>query len=68
MPHLYHLPNFFIFPFTRGFDFTIKENGLQVDQPPEIGNTSAVTIMISKSDNAEGIIEFDPFYTSMQGR
>nr|XP_056705119.1 adhesion G-protein coupled receptor V1 [Euleptes europaea] len=49
-----------------GFDFTIKEHGLQVDQPPEIGNASAVRIIISKSDNAEGIIEFDPLYTSLQ--
>ncbi|KAJ6669788.1 hypothetical protein lerEdw1_000337 [Lerista edwardsae] len=49
-----------------GFNFTIKENGLQVDQPPEIGNASVVRIMISKSDNAEGIIEFDPLYTSLQ--
>ncbi|XP_061478182.1 adhesion G-protein coupled receptor V1 isoform X3 [Rhineura floridana] len=49
-----------------GFDFTIKENGLQVDQPPEIGNASVIRIIISKSDNAEGIIEFDPLYTSLQ--
>ncbi|XP_077792347.1 adhesion G-protein coupled receptor V1 isoform X2 [Podarcis muralis] len=49
-----------------GFDFTIKENGLQVDQPPEIGNASVIKIIISKSDNAEGIIEFDPLYTSLQ--
>ncbi|XP_054843539.1 adhesion G-protein coupled receptor V1 [Eublepharis macularius] len=49
-----------------GFDFTIKEHGLQVDQPPEIGNASVVRIIISKSDNAEGIIEFDPLYTSLQ--
>ncbi|XP_062985697.1 adhesion G-protein coupled receptor V1 [Elgaria multicarinata webbii] len=49
-----------------GFDFMIKENGLQVDQPPEIGNASVMRIIISKSDNAEGIIEFDPLYTSLQ--
>ncbi|XP_007428034.1 G-protein coupled receptor 98-like, partial [Python bivittatus] len=48
------------------FDFTIKENGLQVDQPPEIGNVSVIRIIISKSDNAEGIIEFDPSYTSLE--
>lgn len=51
-----------------GFDFTIKEHGLQIDQPPEIGNSSVVRIIISKNDNAEGIIEFDPLYTSLQGR
>ncbi|XP_060091685.1 adhesion G-protein coupled receptor V1 isoform X3 [Heteronotia binoei] len=49
-----------------GFDFTIKEHGLQVDQPPEIGNSSVVRIIISKSDNAEGVIEFDPLYTNVQ--
>ncbi|XP_063151499.1 adhesion G-protein coupled receptor V1 [Candoia aspera] len=49
-----------------GFDFTIKENGLQIDQPPEIGNASVMRIIISKSDNAEGIIEFDPSYTSLE--
>ncbi|XP_060617754.2 adhesion G-protein coupled receptor V1 isoform X2 [Anolis sagrei] len=49
-----------------GFDFTMKEYGLQIDQPPEIGNASAMRVIISKSDNAEGIIEFDPLYTSLQ--
>ncbi|NXL95351.1 GPR98 protein, partial [Alectura lathami] len=49
-----------------GFDFTIKENGLQVDQPPTIGNTSTVRVTIAKSDNAEGIIEFDPQYILLQ--
>ncbi|KAM9251115.1 adhesion G-protein coupled receptor V1 [Cariama cristata] len=49
-----------------GFDFTIKENGLQVDQPPIIGNISTVQITIAKSDNAEGIIEFDPQYILLQ--
>ncbi|KAM5328541.1 adhesion G-protein coupled receptor V1 [Glossophaga mutica] len=50
----------------RGYDFTIQENGLQVDQPPEIGNISTVRIIIMKSDNAEGIIEFDPRYTAFE--
>ncbi|XP_051498511.1 adhesion G-protein coupled receptor V1 [Apus apus] len=45
-----------------GFDFTVKENGLQIDQPPIIGNVSMVRVTIAKSDNAEGIIEFDPQY------
>ncbi|NXF10740.1 GPR98 protein, partial [Smithornis capensis] len=49
-----------------GFDFTIKENGLQVDQPPIIGNISNVRVSIAKSDNAEGIIEFDPQYILLQ--
>ncbi|NXF82786.1 GPR98 protein, partial [Sclerurus mexicanus] len=45
-----------------GFDFTVKENGIQVDQPPGIGNISTLWVTIAKSDNAEGIIEFDPQY------
>ncbi|XP_033623594.1 adhesion G-protein coupled receptor V1 [Fukomys damarensis] len=50
----------------RGYDFTIQENGLQIDQPPEIGNISTIRIIIMKNDNAEGIIEFDPKYTTFQ--
>ncbi|KFP45759.1 G-protein coupled receptor 98, partial [Chlamydotis macqueenii] len=49
-----------------GFDFTIKENGLQMDQPPIIGNISTVRVTIAKSDNAEGIIEFDPQYILLE--
>ncbi|NWU68697.1 GPR98 protein, partial [Pterocles burchelli] len=49
-----------------GFDFTVKENSLQMDQPPVIGNISMVRITIAKSDNAEGIIEFDPQYILLQ--
>ncbi|XP_032062639.1 adhesion G-protein coupled receptor V1 [Aythya fuligula] len=49
-----------------GFDFTIKENGLQVDQPPIIGNISTVRVTIAKSDNAEGVIEFDAQYIHLQ--
>ncbi|KAM6148616.1 adhesion G-protein coupled receptor V1 [Erethizon dorsatum] len=50
----------------RRYDFTIRENGLQIDQPPEIGNVSTVQIIIMKNDNAEGIIEFDPKYTAFE--
>uniref|UniRef100_A0A674GVY7 Adhesion G protein-coupled receptor V1 n=1 Tax=Taeniopygia guttata TaxID=59729 RepID=A0A674GVY7_TAEGU len=49
-----------------GFDFTVRENGLQVDQPPVIGNISTVWITIAKNDNAEGIIEFDPKHVLLQ--
>ncbi|NXB81784.1 GPR98 protein, partial [Donacobius atricapilla] len=45
-----------------GFDFAVRENGLQVDQPPIIGNISTVRVTIAKNDNAEGVIEFDPEY------
>uniref|UniRef100_F7FXQ0 Adhesion G-protein coupled receptor V1 n=1 Tax=Monodelphis domestica TaxID=13616 RepID=F7FXQ0_MONDO len=48
----------------RGYDFTVRENGLQIDQPPEIGNISTIRIIIMKNDNVEGIIEFDPRYSA----
>lgn len=51
-----------------GFDFTVKENGLQVDQPPIIGNISTVWVTIAKNDNAEGVIEFDPQYVLLMGK
>lgn len=59
---------FIFYDSERGYDFTIQENGLQVDQPPEIGDISIVRIIIMKNDNAEGIIEFDPSYTAFEGR
>ncbi|XP_019318343.2 adhesion G-protein coupled receptor V1 isoform X6 [Panthera pardus] len=49
-----------------GYDFTIQENGLQIDQPPEIGNISIIRIIIMKNDNVEGVIEFDPRYTAFE--
>ncbi|NWV48163.1 GPR98 protein, partial [Daphoenositta chrysoptera] len=49
-----------------GFDFTVRENGLQVDQPPIIGSISTVWVTIGKNDNAEGVIEFDPQYTLLE--
>ncbi|XP_075398780.1 adhesion G-protein coupled receptor V1 [Tenrec ecaudatus] len=50
----------------RGYDFTVRENGLQIDQPPEVGDISTLLITIMKSDNAEGVIEFDPRYTAVE--
>ncbi|XP_042546906.1 adhesion G-protein coupled receptor V1 [Dipodomys spectabilis] len=49
-----------------GYDFTIQENGLQLDQPPELGTISTVQIIILQNDNVEGIIEFDPKYTAFE--
>ncbi|NWI09710.1 GPR98 protein, partial [Crypturellus soui] len=49
-----------------GFDFVIKENGLQVDQPPVVGNISTVRIVIAKNDNADGVIEFDSQYVILE--
>nr|Q6JAN0.1 RecName: Full=Adhesion G-protein coupled receptor V1; AltName: Full=G-protein coupled receptor 98; AltName: Full=Monogenic audiogenic seizure susceptibility protein 1 homolog; AltName: Full=Very large G-protein coupled receptor 1; Flags: Precursor [Danio rerio]AAT07468.1 very large G-protein coupled receptor-1 [Danio rerio] len=45
-------------------DFTVREYGLQIDQPPAIGNLSSLMVIIQKNDNAEGILEFDPKYVN----
>ncbi|KAM4875921.1 adhesion G-protein coupled receptor V1 [Thomomys bottae] len=50
----------------RGYDFTIQENGLQIDQPPEIGTVSTIRIIIRQNDNVEGIIELDPKYIALE--
>ncbi|XP_068103893.1 adhesion G-protein coupled receptor V1 [Hyperolius riggenbachi] len=50
----------------RSYDHAIRENGLQIDQPPVIGNNSMVRIIILINDNAEGVIEFDPQFTAIQ--
>uniref|UniRef100_A0A8C5LUA9 Adhesion G protein-coupled receptor V1 n=1 Tax=Leptobrachium leishanense TaxID=445787 RepID=A0A8C5LUA9_9ANUR len=50
----------------RDFDHTVRENGLQIDQPPTIGNNSVVRIIILKNDNAEGIIQFDSKFTDIE--
>ncbi|XP_017551078.2 adhesion G-protein coupled receptor V1 isoform X2 [Pygocentrus nattereri] len=49
----------------NALDFTIKEQGLQIDQPPAIGNLSSIMIVIQKNDNVEGILEFHPSYTNI---
>ncbi|KAI7812365.1 putative G-protein coupled receptor 98, partial [Triplophysa rosa] len=46
-------------------DFTVKEYGLQFDQPPAVGNLSSIMVIIQKNDNAEGILEFDPNYVNI---
>ncbi|XP_040275580.1 adhesion G-protein coupled receptor V1 [Bufo bufo] len=50
----------------RGYDHTVRENGLQIDELPIIGNNSMIRIIILINDNAEGIIEFDPQFVSLQ--
>uniref|UniRef100_A0A8B9KDR7 Adhesion G protein-coupled receptor V1 n=1 Tax=Astyanax mexicanus TaxID=7994 RepID=A0A8B9KDR7_ASTMX len=46
-------------------NFTIREQGLQLDQPPAIGNISSAMILIQKNDNVEGVLEFDPDFTNI---
>ncbi|XP_042344940.1 adhesion G-protein coupled receptor V1 [Plectropomus leopardus] len=48
-----------------GLDYTIRESGLQLDQPPAIGDISSVAVVILKNDNAEGILEFSQDYVSI---
>ncbi|XP_063820072.1 adhesion G-protein coupled receptor V1 [Pseudophryne corroboree] len=53
-------------PVGRSYDFTVRENGLQIDQPPVIGNNSIIRIIILINDNAEGVIEFDAQFITLQ--
>ncbi|XP_062238571.1 adhesion G-protein coupled receptor V1 [Platichthys flesus] len=39
-------------------DYTVRESGLRLDQPPALGNYSSLTVVIPKNDNAEGVLEF----------
>lgn len=56
-----------LFPVLSTLNFTIREHGLQIDQPPAIGNISSIMIVIQKNDNVEGILEFDPSYINITG-
>ncbi|XP_035235780.1 adhesion G-protein coupled receptor V1 isoform X2 [Anguilla anguilla] len=47
------------------WDFAVREQGLQPDQPPKVGNISSIAIVIQKSDNAEGVVEFHPDYVNI---
>ncbi|KAG9488005.1 hypothetical protein GDO78_007684 [Eleutherodactylus coqui] len=50
----------------RGYDHAVQENGLQIDEPPVIGNNSIIRIIILINDNAEGVIEFDPDFVTLE--
>lgn len=39
-----------------------------IDQPPEIGNISSLSVVILTSDNAEGILEISPDYVNITGK
>ncbi|XP_041856249.1 adhesion G-protein coupled receptor V1 [Melanotaenia boesemani] len=43
-------------------DYTRREFGLQLDQPPVVGNISSVIVVILQNDNVEGILEFRQGY------
>ncbi|XP_029296357.1 LOW QUALITY PROTEIN: adhesion G-protein coupled receptor V1 [Cottoperca gobio] len=46
-------------------DYTVRDSGLQLDQPPAIGNISSLAVVILKNDNAEGILEFRQDYVNI---
>ncbi|XP_026199339.1 adhesion G-protein coupled receptor V1 [Anabas testudineus] len=46
-------------------DYTVRESGLQLDQPPATGNISSLAVIILKNDNAEGILEFRDDYVNI---
>ncbi|KAI9527782.1 Adhesion G-protein coupled receptor V1 [Dissostichus eleginoides] len=48
-----------------GVDYSVREGGLQLDQPPDIGNISSLSVVILKNDNAEGILEFRQDYLNI---
>lgn len=49
-------------------DYTIRELGLQLDQPPAIGNISSLAVVILKNDNAEGVLEIRHDYINVTGK
>ncbi|XP_062310079.1 adhesion G-protein coupled receptor V1 [Osmerus eperlanus] len=46
-------------------DYTVREHGLRLDQPPALGDASSVTVVIRKNDDAEGVLEFHPSYVNI---
>ncbi|XP_036069486.1 adhesion G-protein coupled receptor V1 isoform X2 [Oryzias melastigma] len=46
-------------------DYTVREFGLQLDQPPSIGNISSLAVLIIKNDNVEGILEIQQNYVNI---
>ncbi|XP_054629148.1 adhesion G-protein coupled receptor V1 isoform X2 [Dunckerocampus dactyliophorus] len=65
-------PEIFFFNITEvdvvnisGVDYTVKESGLQLDQPPVIGDISSIAVVILKNDNAEGVLEFRDGYVDI---
>lgn len=49
-------------------DYTVRESGLQQDQPPAVGDISSLAVVILKNDNAEGILEFRRDYVNITGK
>ncbi|MEQ2283323.1 hypothetical protein AMECASPLE_010101, partial [Ameca splendens] len=46
-------------------DYTVRESGLQLDQPPAIGNVSSLFVVILPNDNVEGVLDFRQDYLNI---
>uniref|UniRef100_H2M3Y4 Adhesion G-protein coupled receptor V1 n=1 Tax=Oryzias latipes TaxID=8090 RepID=H2M3Y4_ORYLA len=46
-------------------DYTVREFGLQLDQPPSKGNISSLAVLIMQNDNVEGILEIQQNYLNI---
>uniref|UniRef100_A0A668RW45 Adhesion G-protein coupled receptor V1 n=1 Tax=Oreochromis aureus TaxID=47969 RepID=A0A668RW45_OREAU len=46
-------------------DYTVRESGLQLDQPPAVGSISSLAVIILQNDNVEGILEFRQDYVNI---
>lgn len=46
----------------------MRESGIQLDQPPSVGNISSLGVVILTSDNAEGILEFPQDFVNIIGK
>ncbi|XP_017272706.1 adhesion G-protein coupled receptor V1 [Kryptolebias marmoratus] len=46
-------------------DYTVRESGLQLDQPPAVGNISSLVVLIQQNDNVEGVLEFRQDYLNV---
>uniref|UniRef100_A0A3B4G959 Adhesion G-protein coupled receptor V1 n=1 Tax=Pundamilia nyererei TaxID=303518 RepID=A0A3B4G959_9CICH len=49
----------------RDVDYTVRESGLQLDQPPAVGSISSLAVIILQNDNVEGILEFRQDYVNI---
>lgn len=49
-------------------DYTVRESGLQLDQPPAVGNISSLVVLIQQNDNVEGVLEFRQDYLNITGK
>lgn len=49
-------------------NYTVRDSGLQLDQPPAIGNISSLFVVIQQNDNTEGVLEFRLDFINITGK